>query len=48
LYTVAVDLGGPFTVVVVIGDRNGRAYTGNTLSTPEDLQQRVRKMRRAD
>jgi len=41
VYTVAVDIGGTFTDVVVIDDKNGRAYVGKTLSTPEDLQQGV-------
>jgi hypothetical protein len=31
LYTVAVDIGGTFTDVVVIDDKNGRAYTGNNV-----------------
>ncbi len=38
MYTVAVDIGGTFTDVVVVDDRNGRAYVGKTPSTPEDLQ----------
>ncbi len=41
MYTVAVDIGGTFTDVVVIDDKNGRAYVGKTLSTPEDLQKGV-------
>ena len=41
MYTVAVDIGGTFTDVVVIDDQNGRACMGKVLTTPDDLQQGV-------
>jgi N-methylhydantoinase A len=41
MYTVAVDIGGTFTDVVVINDDDGRTYSGKALTTPADLQQGV-------
>jgi len=41
MYTVAVDIGGTFTDVVVIDDHDGRTFSGKALSTPDDLQQGV-------
>lgn len=41
MYTVAVDIGGTFTDVVVINDDDGRTFSGKALSTPEDLQKGV-------
>lgn len=41
MYTVAVDIGGTFTDVVVIDDQDGRTYSGKALSTPDDLQKGV-------
>jgi N-methylhydantoinase A len=41
MYTVAVDIGGTFTDVVVIDDDTGRTYSGKALSTPDDLQRGV-------
>ena len=41
MYTVAVDIGGTFTDVVVIDDENGRTFAGKALTTPDDLQRGV-------
>jgi N-methylhydantoinase A len=41
MYTVAVDIGGTFTDVVVIDDEDGRTFSGKALSTPDDLQRGV-------
>src|SRR5436190_21622859 len=41
MYTVAVDIGGTFTDVIVIEDGNGRTFAGKSLTTPGDLQQGV-------
>jgi N-methylhydantoinase A len=41
LYTVAVDIGGTFTDVVVIDDRSGRAHMGKVPTTSADLQEGV-------
>jgi N-methylhydantoinase A len=40
-YTVAVDIGGTFTDVVVMEDASGRAFAGKSLTTPDDLQRGV-------
>ncbi len=41
MYTVAVDIGGTFTDVVVIDGASGRTHAGKALTTPGDLQQGV-------
>jgi N-methylhydantoinase A len=41
MYTVAVDIGGTFTDVVVLEQASGRAFAGKALSTPDDLQRGV-------
>src|SRR5256885_717584 len=41
MYTVAVDIGGTFTDVVVIEDDSGETYAGKCLTTPDDLQRGV-------
>jgi N-methylhydantoinase A len=41
VYTVAVDIGGTFTDVVVIEQASGRAVAGKALTTPDDLQRGV-------
>jgi uncharacterized protein (DUF849 family) len=41
MYTVAVDIGGTFTDVIVIEDDSGRTFAGKSLTTPADLQQGV-------
>ncbi len=41
MYTVAVDIGGTFTDVIVIEGASGRAFAGKSLTTPADLQQGV-------
>ena len=41
MYTVAVDIGGTFTDVVVIEQASGRAVAGKALTTPDDLQRGV-------
>lgn len=41
MYTVAVDIGGTFTDVVVLDDQDGRTYSGKALTTPGDLQNGV-------
>ena len=41
MYTVAVDIGGTFTDVVVIEDDSGRTFAGKSLTTPDDLQRGV-------
>ena len=40
MYTLAVDIGGTFTDVVII-DETGRTYAGKSLTTPDDLQRGV-------
>ncbi len=39
MYTIAVDIGGTFTDVVIIHHADGRLYAGKVLTTPNDLQQ---------
>jgi N-methylhydantoinase A len=41
MYTVAVDIGGTFTDVVVIEDDSGKTFAGKSLTTPDDLQRGV-------
>ncbi|MEP7303117.1 MAG: hydantoinase/oxoprolinase family protein [Caldimonas sp.] len=41
MHTVAVDIGGTFTDVVVIDGADGRTYSGKALTTPDDLQRGV-------
>ena len=41
MYTIAIDIGGTFTDVIVIDDRSGRTCMGKALTTPKDLQQGV-------
>ncbi|MCZ7598493.1 MAG: hydantoinase/oxoprolinase family protein, partial [Gammaproteobacteria bacterium] len=41
MYTVAVDIGGTFTDVVVIDNERGRTHAGKSLTTVDDLQQGV-------
>jgi len=41
MYTVAVDIGGTFTDVVVIDSASGRTFAGKVLTTPDDLQRCV-------
>lgn len=41
MYTVAVDIGGTFTDVVVMDDASGATYAGKSLTTPDDLQRGV-------
>jgi N-methylhydantoinase A len=41
MHTVAVDIGGTFTDVVVIDGDDGRTYSGKALTTPDDLQRGV-------
>ncbi|MSP96160.1 MAG: hydantoinase/oxoprolinase family protein [Betaproteobacteria bacterium] len=41
MYTIAVDIGGTFTDVVVIDQATGRTFTGKSLTTPDDLQRGV-------
>lgn len=41
MYTVAVDIGGTFTDVVVIDQASGQAVAGKALTTPDDLQRGV-------
>ena len=41
MYTVAVDIGGTFTDVVVIEDESGETFAGKSLTTPDDLQRGV-------
>lgn len=39
--TLAADKGGTLSDAVVIDGKYGRAYSGKSLSTPEDLQRGV-------
>ncbi len=41
MYTVAVDIGGTFTDVVVIEQASGETFAGKALTTPGDLQRGV-------
>jgi N-methylhydantoinase A len=41
MYTVAVDIGGTFTDVVVVADASGETFAGKSLTTPDDLQRGV-------
>ena len=41
MYSVAVDIGGTFTDVVVIEDASGQTFAGKSLTTPDDLQRGV-------
>ncbi len=41
MYTIAVDIGGTFTDVIAIDNRNGHTVMGKALTTPADLQQGV-------
>ncbi len=41
MYTVAVDIGGTFTDVVVMDVSSGKTHAGKALSTPDDLQRGV-------
>lgn len=41
MYTLAVDIGGTFTDVVVIDERSGATFAGKSLTTPDDLQRGV-------
>ena len=41
MYSIAIDIGGTFTDVIVIRDFDGRVTAGKALSTPEDLQRGV-------
>ena len=41
MYTIAVDIGGTFTDVIAIDNRNGDTAMGKALTTPGDLQQGV-------
>jgi N-methylhydantoinase A len=41
MHTVAVDIGGTFTDVVVIDGADGRTCSGKALTTPDDLQRGV-------
>jgi len=41
VYTIAVDIGGTFTDVIVIDDSDGKASMGKSLTTPVDLQRGV-------
>jgi N-methylhydantoinase A len=41
MYTVAVDIGGTFTDVVVMDAATGKTHAGKSLSTPDDLQRGV-------
>ena len=41
MYTVAVDIGGTFTDVVVMDDASGKTFAGKSLTTPDDLQRGV-------
>src|SRR5690349_18059546 len=41
MYTVAVDIGGTFTDVVVMDDASGETFAGKSLTTPDDLQRGV-------
>lgn len=41
MYTIAVDIGGTFTDVIAIDDRNGHTVMGKSLTTPSDLQRGV-------
>jgi N-methylhydantoinase A len=41
VHTIAVDIGGTFTDVIVIDDSTGRTCMGKALTTPKDLQQGV-------
>jgi len=41
VYTIAVDIGGTFTDVIAIDNRNGHTVMGKALTTPADLQQGV-------
>jgi N-methylhydantoinase A len=41
MYTVAVDIGGTFTDVVVMDDASGNTFAGKSLTTPDDLQRGV-------
>ncbi|OGA80185.1 MAG: hypothetical protein A3G81_29375 [Betaproteobacteria bacterium RIFCSPLOWO2_12_FULL_65_14] len=41
MYTVAVDIGGTFTDVVVIEQASGETFAGKALTTPSDLQRGV-------
>src|SRR5262245_30449151 len=38
VYTIAVDIGGTFTDVIAIDNRNGTTAMGKALTTPGDLQ----------
>ncbi len=38
MYTIAIDIGGTFTDVIVIDDQSGRTCMGKALTTPKDLQ----------
>jgi N-methylhydantoinase A len=41
MYTVAIDIGGTFTDVVVMEEGSGRTFAGKSLTTPDDLQRGV-------
>jgi len=41
VYTVAVDIGGTFTDVVVIDAASGKTFAGKSLTTPDDLHRGV-------
>ena len=41
MFTIAADIGGTFTDVVVIDERNGGLNVGKALTTPDDLQSGV-------
>ncbi|MEO6270611.1 MAG: hydantoinase/oxoprolinase N-terminal domain-containing protein, partial [Lautropia sp.] len=41
MFTIAVDIGGTFTDVIVIDDDSGRICMGKALTTPGDLQDGV-------
>ena len=41
MYTVAVDIGGTFTDVVVMEVDSGKTFAGKSLTTPDDLQRGV-------
>ena len=41
MYTIAVDIGGTFTDVVVIDQASGKTFPGKSLTTPDDLQRGV-------
>ena len=41
MYSIAIDIGGTFTDVIVIRDSDGRITAGKALTTPDDLQKGV-------